>query len=79
MQLSLGSKPRPGLEARRSMAGPPLDPGSPAAVMRRSEGTRLSSPSDDEVGGLQSAIRSDQDCAPLSWTSERADMLFVCE
>jgi hypothetical protein len=28
MQLSLGSKPGPGLEARRSMAGPLLDPGS---------------------------------------------------
>jgi hypothetical protein len=26
-----------------------------------------------------SAIRSDQDCAPLSWTIERADTLFVCE
>jgi hypothetical protein len=24
-------------------------------------------------------MRSDQDCAPLSWTSERADTLFVCE
>jgi hypothetical protein len=28
---------------------------------------------------VPSAIRSDQDCAPLSWTSERADTLFVCE
>jgi hypothetical protein len=24
-------------------------------------------------------IRRDQDCAPLSWTSERADTLFLCE
>jgi hypothetical protein len=28
---------------------------------------------------LPSAIRRDQDCAPLSWTSEGADTLFVCE
>jgi hypothetical protein len=27
-------------------------------VLRRSEGTRFSSPSDDEVGGIQSAIRA---------------------
>jgi deaminated glutathione amidase len=35
-------------------------PGSRAAVLRRSEGTRFSSPSDDEEGGLQSAIRSER-------------------
>jgi deaminated glutathione amidase len=35
-------------------------PGSRAAVVRRSEGTRSSFPSDDEVGGLQSAIRSER-------------------
>jgi predicted amidohydrolase len=34
------------------------NPGSRAAVLRRIEGTRLSSPSDDEVGGSPSAIRS---------------------
>jgi len=34
------------------------NPGSRAAVLRRSEGTRFSSPSDDEVGGFQSAIRA---------------------
>jgi deaminated glutathione amidase len=34
--------------------------GSRAAVLRRSEGTRFSFPSDDEVGGLQSAIRSER-------------------
>jgi hypothetical protein len=32
--------------------------GSRAAVLRRSEGTRFSSTSDDEVGGLPSAIRA---------------------
>jgi hypothetical protein len=31
-----------------------------AAVLRRSEGTRLSYPSEDEVGGFQSAIRSER-------------------
>jgi hypothetical protein len=35
-------------------------PGSRAAVLRRSEGARFSSPSDDEVGGLQSAIRRER-------------------
>ena len=35
-------------------------PGSPAAVLRRNEGTRFSSPSDDEVGGPRSAIRSER-------------------
>jgi hypothetical protein len=41
------------------------------------EGSRgvLSSASDDEVGGTTRA----QDRAPLSWTNERADTLFVCE
>src|SRR5918995_3744009 len=34
--------------------------GSRAAVLRRSEGTCFSSPSDDEVGGLLSAIRSER-------------------
>jgi hypothetical protein len=29
-------------------------------VLRRSEGTRFSSPSDDEVGGMQRAIRSER-------------------
>jgi hypothetical protein len=29
-------------------------------VLRRSEGTCFSSPSDDEVGGFQSAIRSER-------------------
>jgi hypothetical protein len=66
-----GTPPTAGLPAG-------LHPGSRAAVPRRSEGTRLSSPSDDEVGGFQSAIRRDQDCAPLS-TSERADTPFICE
>jgi hypothetical protein len=37
-----------------------LNTGSPAVVMRRSERTRFSSASDDEVGGLQSAIRSER-------------------
>ena len=32
--------------------------GSRAAVLRRSDGTRFSSWSDDEVGGLQRAIRA---------------------
>ena len=36
----------------------PIRHGSRAAVLRRSEGTCLSSPNDDEVGGLQSAIRA---------------------
>jgi hypothetical protein len=31
---------------------------APAAVLRRSEGTRFSSPNDDEVGGLPGAIRA---------------------
>ena len=33
--------------------------GSRAAALRRNEGTRFSSPSDDDVGGLESAIRSE--------------------
>ena len=36
------------------------NPGSPAAVLRRSERTCLSSGNDDEVGGLQSVIRSER-------------------
>jgi len=36
------------------------NPGSPAAVLRRSERTCLSSANDDEVGGLQSVIRSER-------------------
>jgi hypothetical protein len=35
-----------------------VGPGSRSAVLRRSEGTRFSSVSDDEVGGLDSAIRA---------------------
>jgi hypothetical protein len=35
-----------------------LGHGSPATVLRRSERTRLSSASDDEVGGFPSAIRA---------------------
>src|SRR5688572_15219869 len=35
-------------------------PGSRAAVLRRSEQTRVSSARDDEVGGLHSAIRAEQ-------------------
>jgi predicted amidohydrolase len=35
-------------------------PGSRPAVLRRNEGTRFSFPSDDEVGGLQGAIRSER-------------------
>jgi hypothetical protein len=34
--------------------------GSRAAVLRRSEQVRLSPGSDDEVGGLQNAIRSER-------------------
>jgi hypothetical protein len=37
--------------------------GSRAAVLRRSEQTRFSSASDDEVGGLQSAIRAERAAA----------------
>jgi hypothetical protein len=37
-----------------------LSSGSRAAVLRRSEETRSSSPSADEVGGPQSAIRSER-------------------
>jgi hypothetical protein len=48
-----GTPPTAGLPAG-------LHPGSRAAVPRRSEGTRLSSPSDDEVGGFQSAIRRER-------------------
>jgi hypothetical protein len=44
--------------AIRASAGEQLDPGSRAAVLRRSERTRLSSASDDEVGGFPSAIRA---------------------
>jgi hypothetical protein len=36
------------------------NPGSRAAVLRRSEQTRLSSANDDEVGGIQSAIRAER-------------------
>src|SRR5688500_405653 len=39
--------------AIRSEGSEPLNPGSRAAVLRRREGTRLSSPTDDEVGGSQ--------------------------
>jgi hypothetical protein len=35
-------------------------PGSRAAVLRRSEPTRFSSASDDEVGGFRGAIRSER-------------------
>jgi Protein of unknown function (DUF3140) len=34
--------------------------GSRVAVLRRSEGTRFSSPSNDEVGDCQSAIRAER-------------------
>jgi predicted amidohydrolase len=44
----------------RSERSEQSNPGSRAAVLRRSEGTRSSFPSDDEVGGLQSAIRSER-------------------
>jgi len=43
--------------------------------VRRRERRRCSSASDDELGGFKSA----QDRAPLAWTNERADTLFVCE
>jgi hypothetical protein len=45
--------------AIRSERSEQLNTGSRAAVLRRSEGTRFSSASDDEVGGMQSAIRSE--------------------
>jgi len=33
---------------------------APRAVLRRREGTRFSSPSDDEVGALKGAIRAER-------------------
>jgi hypothetical protein len=56
-----------GLRAPASASG--------ASNGQRREQRRSSSASDDEVGGTTRA----QDRAPLSWTNERADMLFVCE
>jgi predicted amidohydrolase len=47
-------------------------PGSRAAELRRSEGTRSSFPSDDEVGGLQSAIRSERSEQSNSAVDNRA-------
>ena len=44
----------------RSGRSEQLDPGSRADVLRRSGRTCFSSASDDEVGGLQSAIRSER-------------------
>jgi hypothetical protein len=46
---------------------------SGASSVDGSERRRSSSASDDEVGGFHA-----QDRAPLSWTNERADTLFVC-
>jgi len=56
MAPSLESTACSQLEARRRKsqswrAVSAVRPGSRAAVLRRNEGTRLSSPSDDEVGG----------------------------
>jgi hypothetical protein len=45
--------------------------GSRAAVLRRSEQTRFSSASDDEVGGLQSAIRAERSEAINPRTTEK--------
>jgi hypothetical protein len=60
---------------RRRWAGQrfsvPLAPTKTAAAQRTSQRA--------ERAIKQSAIRSDQYCAPLSWTSERADTLSVCE
>ena len=50
------------LEADESRIAPP-------AVLRRSEGTRFSSRSDDEVGGLQSAIRAER-----AWRARQFNM-----
>ena len=51
------------------------NPGSRAAVLRRSERTCLSSANDDEVGGLQSVIRSErseQSNTVSEWGSDRS-------
>jgi hypothetical protein len=48
-----------------------MGPGSRAAVLRNSEGTRFSSPSADEVGGPQSAIRSERS-EQSNWGSRAA-------
>jgi hypothetical protein len=42
------------------LRGPTLDGGTRAAVLRRSDQTRFQPASDDEVGGFQSAIRSER-------------------
>jgi hypothetical protein len=41
------------IRAERAKASGAIKFGSRAAVLRRSEGTRFSSPNDDEVGGCQ--------------------------
>ena len=53
--------------------------GSRAAARRRSERRRSFLRERRRRRRTPSAIRSDQDCAPLSWTSERAGTLFACE
>jgi hypothetical protein len=53
-----GRRSRRVRSAIRRERSEPLDPGSRAAVLRRREPTCPSSASDDEVGGLQSAIRA---------------------
>jgi hypothetical protein len=55
-----GQERQPQRAERAMYTARQLDPGSRAAVLRRSEQTRLSSASEDEVGGLQSAIRAEQ-------------------
>jgi hypothetical protein len=47
----------------RGIGSNALKHGSGATVLRRSEGTCLSSPNDDEVGGCQSAIRAERAAA----------------
>jgi hypothetical protein len=61
MEPSLGSTVWPRLEhaAPEGVIGA-IWHGSPSAVLRRSEGTCLSSRSDDEVGGFERAIRSER-------------------
>jgi hypothetical protein len=52
-----------------------LQTGSRAAVPRRSEWTRFSFTSDDEVGGVPSAIRSER--SEQLNTEEFADKIFT--